>query len=92
MSIPDFWLDPEWQARVIKTHQDMMDENALYEELADDNELKTDEEIGELFAYHRRSVSPEASAGAFDKHAGEDETLKRERDDSAQDRESDNLP
>jgi hypothetical protein len=32
----------------------MLDENALYEELADENELK-DHELGGLFEYHRLS-------------------------------------
>ncbi len=38
---------------LIKAHREMLDAQALYEELSDENELKTDEEINELFEYHR---------------------------------------
>ena len=52
MSIPSFWHDTKWQELVRSTHQEMMNENALYEELSDESEM-TDEQWGEYFKYHR---------------------------------------
>lgn len=51
MAIENF-LDQQWQELLIKLHADMLSENAIYEEMADENELEG-EKLDEFFRYHR---------------------------------------
>lgn len=87
------FFNSAWQKLLYRLHKDMLDENALYEELALENELKTDEEIGEMFEYHRtRSAHAEVSARASDTSFRENEKSGISREPGAQNREGDYLP
>lgn len=53
MSTENYWHDTEWQSLLYKLHLEMLEENAIYEKIADKNEL-SEGEIDEFFNYHRQ--------------------------------------
>ena len=52
MSIENYWNDTGWQALLYKLHVEMLSENEIYEEIADEQELEG-EALNEYFEYHR---------------------------------------
>jgi hypothetical protein len=60
MSINNYWFDTGWQALLYKLHEEMESERAVYEKLADEQELEGGK-LDEFFSYHRGLEDKKAS-------------------------------